>query len=76
MFDALACMDSGWVKKPQYLRSIDVYVVVEMLFMRFDAQVVICAGDRIWLPINPHQVMGMKNYTCKYRKLDSAKRFE
>ena len=33
-------------------------------FMRFDAQGVICAGDGRRFPIDPHQVMGLRNYMC------------
>ena len=36
------------------------FVIVEILFMRFDAWVVLCAGEGLWLPIDPHQVMGLK----------------
>ena len=35
--------------------------------MRFDAQGVICAGDEKGFSIDPHQVMGLKNYICKSR---------
>ena len=40
-------MDSGWVRKPRQLSPIDGFVIVEILFMRFDAQFVLCAGDGI-----------------------------
>ena len=36
--------------------------------MRFEEHGVICAGDGRRFPFNPHQVMGVKNYTCKSRK--------
>ena len=35
--------------------------------MRFDAQGVIYAGDVRRLPIDPHQMTGMRNYMCNSR---------
>ena len=36
-------------------------------FMIFDADGVICAGDGRWLPIDPHEMTGMRNYMSKSR---------
>ena len=43
----LVCMDSRWLMKPRQLRSIDVFVIVEILFMIFDALVFLCVDDGI-----------------------------
>ena len=50
--------------------------MVEILFVIFDAQVVICVGDGIRLSIDSHQVVRLKIYMYKSSKLDDAMNFE
>ena len=44
--------------------------------MIFDENIFYVQMMGLWFPIDPHQVMGMKNYTYKIRKLDGAMSLE
>ena len=69
-------MDSRWVRKPWQLRLIDLFVIVEILFIKFDARIVLFVDDGIVIVNRSTSGDEDENYTCKDNKVDNVMKFE